>query len=251
MTELLSLQILIVSRDKPLRDWIRQCAGSAPVPVGAVEADGAVAACTLLAAGIDLAFIDAALGPDEYAVVVHAARAARIPPFLVELGDAEGAAPPSECDGLAVKPTRFEDAKRLLESSIRIRVPSRILIVDDSPTMRSIVRKILVGTRFPLDVHEAGEGLAALKLLRGGGFDIVFLDYNLPDFNGFETLSEIKRERRRVSVVMMTSTPTDVLAERARELGASAFLKKPFYPADIDAVLCRFYGLRALNPNRR
>jgi hypothetical protein len=47
----------------------------------------------------------------------------------------------------------------------------------------------------------------------------------------------------------MTSTTDEALAERAREHGA-AFLEKPFYPGDIENVLCGFYGLRALNPER-
>jgi CheY-like chemotaxis protein len=79
---------------------------------------------------------------------------------------------------------------------------------------------------------------------------LIFLDVNMPEFNGFETLAELRREKQRASVVMMTSTPDDALAERAHAEGAAAFLKKPFYPSDIDAVLCRFYGLRALNPQR-
>ena len=81
------------------------------------------------------------------------------------------------------------------------------------------------------------------------GIDLVFLDYNMPGFSGIETLAEIKRVKRRVDVVVMTSADDESLAGRAREYGA-AFLKKPFYPADIEAVLCQFYGLRALNPKR-
>jgi FixJ family two-component response regulator len=46
-------------------------------------------------------------------------------------------------------------------------------------------------------------------------------------------------------VVMMTSTLDNAIADRAHAAGALAFLKKPFYPADIDNVLERFYGLRA------
>jgi hypothetical protein len=48
---------------------------------------------------------------------------------------------------------------------------------------------------------------------------------------------------------LITSTQDIAVALRARAQGA-AFLKKPFFPADIEAVLCRFYGLRALNPQR-
>jgi hypothetical protein len=47
----------------------------------------------------------------------------------------------------------------------------------------------------------------------------------------------------------MTSAADEAVAVRARAQGA-AFLKKPFFPADIEAVLCGFYGLRALNPKR-
>ena len=79
---------------------------------------------------------------------------------------------------------RLEEAKRLIERSIRVRLPSRVLVVDDSSTMRTIVRKILGGTRFPLDISEADEGFAALKLARESEFEIVFLDYNMPGFSG-------------------------------------------------------------------
>jgi FixJ family two-component response regulator len=62
-------------------------------------------------------------------------------------------------------------------------------------------------------------------------------------------MAEFRREKRRVTFVLMTSTQDNALAERARSQGA-AFLKKPFFPADIEALLCEFYGLRALNPTR-
>jgi len=70
------------------------------------------------------------------------------------------------------------------------------------------------------------------------------VDYNMPGLNGIETVSEIKRQFPRLSVVMMTSTPDGAIAERARVAGATAFLKKPFYPADLDAVLYSVFGLR-------
>jgi CheY-like chemotaxis protein len=118
-----------------------------------------------------------------------------------------------------------------------------VLIVDDSDTMRSIVRKILSVDSFVLDIHEASEGVAALNQLRDGKFNLVFLDYNMPGLNGFETLAEIKRETPSVAVVIMTSTVDNSIADRAHSSGALAFLKKPFYPADIHAVLQRYYSL--------
>jgi CheY-like chemotaxis protein len=124
-------------------------------------------------------------------------------------------------------------------------VPSRVLVVDDSATQRGIVRKLLTGVRFPLQIAEAEDGIEALKQLAAGKFDFVFLDYNMPGLNGLETLSEIKRLHPLIQVVLMTSVEDDAIARRARTAGAAAFLRKPFYPADIDAVLHGIYGLRA------
>jgi CheY-like chemotaxis protein len=118
-------------------------------------------------------------------------------------------------------------------------------MVDDSPTMRTIVRKILGHCRFPLEIAEAAEGIEALKQIGVGKFEFVFLDYNMPGLNGFEMLSEIKRQYPRIGVFMMSSAQDEALAEKARVAGAAAFLKKPFYPADIDAVLYTFHGLQA------
>jgi DNA-binding NtrC family response regulator len=125
-----------------------------------------------------------------------------------------------------------------------VRLPSRILVVDDSATMRSIVRKILSASRFKLEISDATEGIEALKLIGSGKFDLVILDYYMPGLNGVETLSEIKRQHPRLCVVMMTSTPDEAIADKARSSGAAAFLKKPFYPSDIDAVLYSVFGLR-------
>jgi DNA-binding NarL/FixJ family response regulator len=59
----------------------------------------------------------------------------------------------------------------------------------------------------------------------------------MPGFNGIETLKEIRRHKQDVAVVLMTSILDGALAERTHAAGAFAFLKKPFYPADIDAIL--------------
>jgi len=245
---LLSLRALVVSHEKALCDLLWNAASLSPLPLEIVACADATAACYALAAGVDLIYLDAALAPADTARVVAAATAAAKPPFTVQL--AAGAAAQSfVTDALAGRPSRPEEANWLIERSIRVQVPTRVLVVDDSATMRSIVRKALAATRFRFEVSEAEEGLAALKLVREGDFHIVFLDYNMPDFSGLETLAEFKREKRRVSVVLISSTQDEAVAERARREGA-AFLKKPFFPADIEEVLCGLYGLRALKPKR-
>jgi DNA-binding response OmpR family regulator len=246
--DLLFLRALVVSPEESLCGLFRQAASASSTPMEIVEAADAASAFRSFADGADLAYIDGALPKEQIIEITSALRARAKPPFTVLLG-AGAAAPPFATDGLAGKPSRSEEAQWLVERSMRVRLPSRVLIVDDSKTMRSIVRKTLAATRFPFDMSEADEGFAAVKLVRESEFDIVFLDYNMPGFSGLETLSEFKREKRSVTVVMITSTQDEALEERARALGA-AFLRKPFFPADIEAVLCRFYGLRALNPKR-
>ena len=247
--DLFSLRVLVVSPSRDDHDLFRQGAAALSVPVEIVEADAAASACDCITGGVDLVFLDATLSAADAAQVTAAARATGKPPFTVLL-TAPGTAPASfSTDAVAGKPSVLDDARRLVRRAIRVRLPSRVLVVDDSSTVRSIVKKVLAATRFPLEVSEADEGLAALKLARETQFDIVFLDYNMPGFSGMETLAELRREKRRLRVVIMSSTTDETLAERARGEGA-AFLKKPFFPADIEAVLCRFYGLSALNPHR-
>jgi DNA-binding response OmpR family regulator len=247
--ELLSLRTILVSGSPSDCDLFRQATSEVTTPIEIVEADGAAAACQAIGGGADFVFIDAALPSADLAQVVSAARAAVRPPFTVLLAAKGTATAALTTDSVAAKPANLQETKRLVERSIRVRIPSRVLLVDDSSTMRSIVRKILSATRFPFEVSEAAEGFAAIKLAGEVEFDIVFLDYNMPGFNGLETLSEFKREKRRMTVVVITSAQDEDLAERVREQGA-AFLKKPFYPADIEAVLTRHYGLIALNPKR-
>ena len=94
-----------------------------------------------------------------------------------------------------------------------------------------------------LPIGDAEDGIDALKQLSGSKFDFVFLDYK--GLNGIETLSEIRRLHPRVQVVLMTSAEDEAVVKRAQTTGAAAFLRKPFYPADVDAVLQSIYGLRA------
>lgn len=247
--DLLSLRVLVATPAGGLGDLFRQAAAASTVLIEILEAADAAAARPILGDGVDLAYIDGALPPHEITALIAAVRKSPGPPFSILMASASTAGKTFETDGLAGKPSRAEEAGRLLERSMRVRVPNRALVVDDSATMRSIVRKSLAATRFQFHVTEAEEGFAALELVRNGEFDIVFLDYNMPGFSGLETLAEFKREKRRVSVVMITSMQDEALAERVRSLGA-AFLKKPFFPADIETVLCGYYGLRALNPRR-
>ncbi len=249
--DLVSVRILAAFGSPADRALLRQAAAKVPIPIDVVEAESASAARSLLSAGdIDVVFIEGAAASSDLKSFLAAARSAPHPPFVIIVASAAWDASEFKTagvtiDGVVAKPARIEQAKVLIDRCIRLRLPSRCLVVDDSSTQRRIVRKLLTGLRFPLDVTEAEDGIDALKQLASGKFDFVFLDYHMPGLNGLETLSEIKRLHPSVQVVLMTSTEDEAVIKRAQTAGAAALLRKPFYPADIDAVLQSIYGLRA------
>ena len=248
--DLVSVRLLAVSGLAADRDLLRRAAGLIAVPLDIIEVESASAARSALALAkqdFDIVLLDSEIA--DKTACIEAARAAPRPPFVILVAppndaSSEPSAVGAGMDGVVTKPTSLEQAKAVIERCIRVRLPKRVLVVDDSATMRSIVRKLLSASRFRLEIAEAQEGIEALKQISGGKFDFVFLDYNMPGLNGVETLSEIKRQYPRTGVVIMTSTQDDTIAERARMAGAAAFLRKPFYAADIDAVLNSVYGLR-------
>ena len=246
--DILICRILLFSGSMAERDLLRGGAIAASLPVELVEAGGSAAARAKIADyAIDVVFADASIPATERAAFIAQARSMEQRPFvfLVASTAEEARALATEgADSVVMKPADADQAQALIERCARLRLPNRVLVVDDSLTMRSIVRKILVASRFRLDLSEAVEGVDALRQIASGKFDLVFLDYNMPGLNGVETLSEIKRQYPKMGVVLMTSNADEELAQRARMAGASAFLKKPFYPADIDAILQSMLGPR-------
>jgi CheY-like chemotaxis protein len=226
--ELFSLHVVLASDSARDRGLFRQAAAATSVPVELAEADSAAAATRHLGNGCDLAFFDMGLGGEAVTRMTAAARAAAKRPFTVLLC-APGTAVQFQTDALANKPTALDEATQLLAGCIRVRLPSRVLVVDDSATMRGIVRKILAATRFPLQITEAEQGGQAIELVRQSPFDVAFVDHHLPGLNGLETISELRREQNRLIFALMTSVQDKALMAKARAR-ASLFSKSLFSP---------------------
>ncbi len=242
-----SVRFLAVCASEQDGELLRQGAAHAVIPAYFIHATTVGAARAALTEGnVDIALLDSTMAGPELDRLIKAVGAARNPPAIVMLAPSSRAAAdlPAGVAAIAVKPTRLPDAKALIESCMRLKVPSRVLVVDNSSTVRSIVCKILSGCRFPVDTSEATDGIDALKQIGAGNFDFIFLDNNMPGLLGIDVLSQFKRQHPRMEVVMMTSAPDEALAARAQAAGAAGFLRKPFYPADVDAILYAFHGLR-------
>ncbi len=245
MDDLVTLRMLIVAAAGPERDALREAAALSSLPLDVAEAEtGGKAAAMADGKSFDIVLLDGNLPEADRIRVAKACRECSPPAFVIGLAGAGQTAEPKWADAQGRRPANPDDAKKLIEGCVRARMPLRVLVVDDSSTMRGIVGKILGATRFRVELTEAEDGVAACDAVKKSPQDIVFLDYNMPGLDGVATLAELKRERPNVRVVIMTSMQDAALAERARAAGADGFLKKPFYPADIGDVLYRLCGLR-------
>jgi CheY-like chemotaxis protein len=143
-----------------------------------------------------------------------------------------------------VKPFTADDVTAILKTYQRVATKMRVLIVDDSRTMRLLVRRVIERSIFRLDVEEASNGTTALSRFDHDSFDLVFLDYNMPGLNGIETLERVLARDPSTKVIMFSAERDDEHVRQAAALGASAFLYKPFFRADVDRALHGALGLK-------
>jgi DNA-binding response OmpR family regulator len=235
--DLLTLRMVVASPLHSVGDLWRRAGAFASVPIEIEAADAAQACALCRTSSFDIVLLDAALSePDREAVMTRAQ--AMQPKPLIALSWPPGAQRIKGADAAFSRPTNDEETLAAIERCIKMRLPKRLVIVDESPAMRSVVRKMCSASRFSLEISEAEHGVASLKEL---GADIVLIDSGLPGFNGFETVSEIKRLAPRAAVVMMIAKGDQAARLRAQHAGAMAVLQKPFYPGDVDVVLERIY----------
>jgi two-component system KDP operon response regulator KdpE len=118
----------------------------------------------------------------------------------------------------------------------------KVLIVDDEPDVRSLVRSALQYARVPLDAVEAGDAEEALRSVASEHPDIMVLDLALPARDGFSVLEELRRTSD-VPVIVLTARGLEHDKIRGLELGADDYMTKPFSPrellARIETVLRR------------
>ncbi len=114
----------------------------------------------------------------------------------------------------------------------------KILIVDDSKAMRSIIKRTLKDAGFGEHaVSEAGTGSEGLATLLREPFDFVLSDWNMPEMNGIELLGAIKMKRLPVRFGFVTSEDTPAAREQAQRAGAEFLIAKPFTLEDFQKAL--------------
>ena len=107
----------------------------------------------------------------------------------------------------------------------------KILIVDDSATIRKMVRASLRGLS-DAEFVEAANGLEAIEQIALGPIALIVLDLNMPDMHGVDVLKFVRRHQgfRDVPIVVLTTRGDESSRETAMAAGATQYLTKPFVP---------------------
>ena len=116
----------------------------------------------------------------------------------------------------------------------------KIMIVDDSKTLRKIVcfavEKVFSFDK-PLEAEDGLEGLH--KLSEEEDIDLILLDVNMPKMNGLEFLEKVRKDssRERIPIVMLSTENKDIDKDKALTLGSDAYLEKPFAAGKLKGVI--------------
>ncbi len=120
----------------------------------------------------------------------------------------------------------------------------RVLLVDDYPSMRRIMAKILslIGVR---TIAEAGSGPEALDKVKAEPFDLVITDWNMPDMGGLELVRALKsrKELYNLQVIVASSTITQQMVVQGKQAGVAEYLAKPFAPDDLKQRISRIFQI--------
>jgi two-component system chemotaxis response regulator CheY len=119
-------------------------------------------------------------------------------------------------------------------------MPLNVLVVDDSETVRSVIRETLGLSGLELGtVLEAGNGEEALGLLQHEWIDLILADLNMPVMNGLELVRRLHEDDvlKSVPVIMISTVGSKTSIEELRARGVRAYVRKPFTPEQIRKIV--------------
>jgi two-component system chemotaxis response regulator CheY len=119
----------------------------------------------------------------------------------------------------------------------------RVLAVDDSATMRRIIKNQLKQSGIE-DVDEAENGRAALVLLARGRYDLLITDWNMPDMCGLELVIEVRKTEpiKKMPILMITTVSAKEDIVTALKAGVNNYVVKPFDAATLQAKVSQLVG---------
>jgi len=119
----------------------------------------------------------------------------------------------------------------------------KILVVDDSETIRQQVKQALAATGY--EIVEAVDGVDGLEKLRAiADLGLALCDVNMPRMNGLDMIAEVQRTGPKIPILMLTTEGQPSLIKRAREAGAKGWIVKPFKPKLLVAAVVKLIEAR-------
>jgi DNA-binding NtrC family response regulator len=245
---------MLIADDSPVTQQIlTEAAHKSGLPLRFTTTDNGRECLTLLnGANIDLAFIDVNMPELSGTEAFWSAKKQGVKTFVTMMSSP----PAAEAVDMAIKlrayeflfkPFAISDAVDIMKTYARISQPTKILIVDDSSTVRHSVQSVIEGSVFHCEIAQASGGEEALEACRATEFDAIFLDRHMPGLDGLTTLKRLQLIQSSLKIVMMSAERNPAKERQAIEDGACAFLQKPFHSEDVDCVLHAAFGLRSPN----
>jgi len=120
-----------------------------------------------------------------------------------------------------------------------------ILIVDDSKTIRSVIKKTLDIADVPVgDLYEAENGKEALDVMNSNWIDLIFADINMPVMSGIEMVKKMSEDNTldKTPVIIVSTEGSKTRIDDLLELGVRAYLRKPINPEDLRNIVKEVMG---------
>jgi two-component system chemotaxis response regulator CheY len=116
---------------------------------------------------------------------------------------------------------------------------TKILTVDDSASMRNLVKLALVDAGF--DVEQATDGREALNMALANNYDLVLADVNMPNMDGIELIRALRADggNRMTPILMLTTVTNPAQRAEGKAAGATGWIVKPFHPEQLIAAIRR------------
>lgn len=119
---------------------------------------------------------------------------------------------------------------------------TKVLAIDDSRTIRNLLKVSLEGAGF--EFHCACDGVEGVQMFPEVAPDVVITDINMPNMDGFGVIDTLRSgpEKTTVPIIVLTTESSDSLKSRARDSGATGWIVKPFDDESLVKVLQRLTG---------
>jgi two-component system, NtrC family, response regulator AtoC len=121
-----------------------------------------------------------------------------------------------------------------------------ILVADDDPSIRTLLRTFLEGEGYAISEARTGNEVLS-SISNGNKFDLLLMDLRMPELNGMDILQRINDQNLDVPVVLMTAFGTSNNAIKAIQLGAHDYITKPFELEDVLVAIQRFFEYQELS----